>query len=102
MHRERLKKIEVDRKTAVLSKIEKKNMMVRRSSGRSRRKSRGERGKRARREGSLRWKWSGCNRKRNAKKSSDFRKSWKKMRYSILERRQKKSLKNRYTISKTQ
>ena len=28
MHRERLKKIEVERKTAVLSKIEKKNMMV--------------------------------------------------------------------------
>jgi cytochrome c-type biogenesis protein CcmH/NrfG len=28
VHRERLKKIEVDRKTAVLSKIEKKNMMV--------------------------------------------------------------------------
>jgi hypothetical protein len=28
VHRERLKKIEVERKTAVLSKIEKKNMMV--------------------------------------------------------------------------
>jgi hypothetical protein len=63
---------------------------------------RGEEGKRARREESLRWKWPGCNRKGNAKKSCDFRKSLKKMRYSILERRQKKSLKNKSTTLKTQ